>query len=113
MLVSYSGLQEEEEYFKAIDEFEKEILKQPRGIKTRVLVDVTGSILTAKITERNKEVERKAREKGIPDGPTALVGVSGFKMAVVQAMSFLRPNLHVAKSEEAAKDWLVERVIDG
>jgi hypothetical protein len=78
----------------------------------RVLVDVTGSVLTPRITERNKAVEEKARESGIPDSPTALVGLSGFKMAVVQALAFFRPDLYIAESREAAKDWLTEQPIE-
>ena len=112
LLVNYAGLQDEEEYMQAIDEFEAETLSQPTGRKMRVLVDVTGSVLTPRITERNKEVEQKARESGIPDSPTALVGLSGFKMAVVQALAFFRPDLYIAESTEAAKDWLVKQVIE-
>lgn len=112
LLVNYAGLQDEEEYMQAIDEFEAETLSQPTGRKMRVLVDVTGSVLTPRITERNKEVEQKARESGIPDSPTALVGLSGFKMAVVQALAFFRPDLYIAESAEAAKDWLAKQAIE-
>jgi hypothetical protein len=112
LLVNYAGIQDEAEYMQAIDEFEAETLSQPKGRKMRVLVDVTGSVLTPHITERNKEVEQKAREKGIPDSPTALVGLSGFKMAVVQALAFFRPDLYIAESEEAAKDWLAKQQIE-
>ena len=96
---------------KAIDEFEAEVLSQPKGHQMRVLVDVTDSVLTPGITERNKAVEQKARASGIPDSPTALVGLSGFKMAVVQALSFFRPDLYIADNVETAKDWLVEQEI--
>jgi hypothetical protein len=40
------------------------------------------------------------------------VGLSGFKMAVVQALAFFRPDLHTADSVEAAKDWLIEQPIE-
>ena len=112
LVVNYAGITEEEEYMKAIDEFEAEMIKQPKGHQVRALVDVTGSVLTPRITERNKEIEKKARESGIPDSPTALVGLSGFKMAVVQALSFFRPDLYIAESLEAAKDWLVKQSIN-
>lgn len=78
----------------------------------RALVNVTGSVLTPRITERNKEVEKKARESGIPDSPAAMVGSSGFKLVVVQALAFFRPDLYIADSIEAAKDWLVEQEIE-
>jgi hypothetical protein len=112
LLVNYAGLQDEGEYMQAIDEFEAETLSQPKGRKMRVLVNVTDSVLTPRITERNKEVEQKARESGIPDSPTALVGLSGFKMAVVQALAFFRPDLYTAESVEAAKEWLVKQSIE-
>ena len=111
LYVNYAGIQNEEEYMRAIDEFEAEIMKQPKGHQMRVLVDVTGSLLTPRITERNKAVEQKARESGIPDSPTALVGLSGFKMAVVQALAFFRPDLYIADSVESAKDWLLKQKI--
>ena len=112
LLVNYAGLQDEEEYMQAIDEFEAETLSQPKGHQIRALVDVAGSVLTPSITERNKAVEQKARELGIPDSPTAMVGLSGFKMAVVQALAFFRPDLYIAESAEAAKDWLAKQAIE-
>jgi hypothetical protein len=112
LVVNYAGITDEEEYMKAIDEFEAETLRQPKGHQMRVIVDVTGSVLTPRITERNKEIEKKARESGIPDSPTAMVGLSGFKMAVVQALAFFRPDLYIAESVEAAKDWLVKQSIN-
>ena len=112
LYVNYAGIQDEEVYMRAIDEFEAEIMKQPAGHQMRVLVDVTDSVLTPRITERNKEVEDKARESGIPDSPTAMVGLTGFKLAVVQALAFFRPDLYIADSAEAAKDWLVKQSIE-
>jgi hypothetical protein len=111
LYVNYAGIKNEEVYLEAIDEFEAVILSQPKGHQMRVLVNVTDSVLTPGITERNKAVEQKARESGIPDSPTALVGLAGFKMAVVQALSFFRPDLYIADSVEAAKDWLAEQEI--
>jgi hypothetical protein len=112
LLVNYAGIKDEEEYMQAIDEFEAETLSQPKGRKMRVLVDVTDNLLAPRITERNKEVEQKARESGIPDSPTALVGLSGFKMAVVQALAFFRPDLYIAEGMEAAKDWLAKQATE-
>jgi hypothetical protein len=111
LCVNYANIQDEEEYLRAIDEFEAVVMDQPKGHQMRVVVDVTDSVLTPGITERNKAVEQKARESGIPNSPTAMVGLSGFKMAVVQALAFFRPDLHIVDSVEAAKDWLVEQEI--
>jgi hypothetical protein len=112
MVVSYAGLRDEEAYLRAVDEFEAETLAQPRGRQFRVVVDVSNSLLTQRITQRNKEVMEKAKAQGIPDCPTALVGLSGLKLAVVQALQFFRPDLHVSSSFEEAKDWLVMQPID-
>jgi hypothetical protein len=54
-----------------------------------------------------------AKERGIPDSPTVIVGVSGFQRAVVQAMQFLRRDLHLAESIEAGKEWLVQQLQQG
>jgi hypothetical protein len=109
LLVDYSGIRSEEAYLAAIEEFADKVLSQPAGHRVLTLIDVTGSILTPTITERNKEVAEMANERGIPDSPTALVGISGFKLAVVQAMSYFRPDLYVASDRDAAKNWLVEQ----
>jgi hypothetical protein len=74
------------------------------------LTDVTDTTMTPAITERSKRMVAAAREAGIPDSPTAMVGLTGFQKAVVQAMQFFRDDLYVASDIEAAKDWLVEQV---
>ena len=110
--VDYSNIKDESEYLAIVDEFEAEVLASPRGKMMRLLVDVTDSVLTPRITDRNKQVEAKARELGIPDSPTAMVGLEGFKMAVVQALAFFRPALHIASSRQAALDWLLAQKIE-
>ena len=112
LYVKYAGLRDEAAYLEAIDEFEREILQQPVGRRFLVIVDVTDSVLTTRITQRNKEAAARAKAKGIPDSPTALVGLTGLKMAVVQAMQFVRPDLYPASSIEAAKEWLVQQRLD-
>ncbi|MGD8793982.1 MAG: hypothetical protein PVF47_15630 [Anaerolineae bacterium] len=109
--VDYSNLRDEEEYLQVVDEFEAEVLKHPRGKQMRAIVDVTGSILTPSISDKNKEVAAKAKELGIPDSPTAMVGLSGFKMAVAQALAFFRPDLYIADSRQAALNWLLAQEI--
>ena len=111
LYVNYAGIKDEDVYMRAIDDFEAEVMNQPKGHQMRVLVDVTDSVLTPRITERNKEIENKARESGVPDSPTAMVGLSGFKLAVVQALAFFRPDLYIADGVEAAKEWLVKQEI--
>ncbi len=85
------------------------MLKLPPGQEILMMVDVTDSVLTPRITTCNKEVEQKSLERGIPPSPTALVGLSGFKLAVAQAPSAFRPNLHIASSREEAEEWLLKQ----
>ena len=110
LFVDYSKLREEEPYLKAIEEMEAEVLKQPKGTIILTLIDFTGSIATTAITERSKKMTAAAKAAGIPDSPTVLVGIAGFKKSIVQAMQFFRPDIHLADSVEAAKDWLVKQV---
>ena len=110
--VDYSNLRDEAAYLQVIDEFEAEVLNQPRGKQMRAIVDVTGSVLTSRITDRNKAVATKARAAGVPDSPTAMVGLSGFKMAVAQAIAFFRPDLYIADSRQAALNWLLAQEIE-
>ena len=110
--VVYSSLKDEDEYLAVVDEFEAEALAHPPGKMMRALIDVTGSILTRRISDRNKEVATKAKKLGIPDSPTAMVGLEGFKMAVAQAMAFFRPDLYIAESRQAALDWLLAQKIE-
>lgn len=106
----FSGIRDEEQYLKAIDALEAEILRQPAGSLVPLLLDVSNTVLTPKINERSKQMTAVAREKGIPDSPTALVGLSGAQKAVVQLMQFFRQGLRIANSLEEAKDWLAEQV---
>jgi hypothetical protein len=110
--VDYSNLKDEEEYLATVDEFEAEVLSYPQGKMMRAIIDVTDSMLTRRISERNKAVATKAKEMGIPDSPTAMVGLEGFKMAVAQALAFFRPDLYIAQSRQDALDWLLAQKID-
>ena len=110
LFCNYSGIRDEDEYVQAMVETETEVLKQAPGTLILMLIDATGSHLTAKVTERARELAAAARKKGIPSSPTAIVGVSGAaQKAIVLAMQFLRPDLRTAESVAAAKDWLVSR----
>jgi len=109
LYVDYAGLRDEAAYLQVVDEFESAILSQPVGRQVLTIVDVANSVLTPRITQRNKEVMARAKAKGIPDSPTALIGLTGLKMAVVQAMQFMRPDLHPTDNIEEAKDWLVQQ----
>ncbi|MBN1954320.1 MAG: hypothetical protein JW900_04630 [Anaerolineae bacterium] len=108
----YTSIPTEAEFLRAIGEMENEVLKEEPGTLILMLIDVTGSLVTANVTARAREVAAAAREKGIPSSPTAIVGVSGpAKKAIVLAMQFLRPDLRTTDSIAEAKDWLVSRVV--
>lgn len=110
LFCDYSNIQAEEEYIRALDETETEVLKQLPGTLILMLIDMTGSRLTPNMTKRARELAAAARARGIPSSPTAIVGVSSpAQKAVFQAMQFLRPDLTLAESIVAAKDWLVSR----
>jgi hypothetical protein len=110
LFCDYSNIHDEEEFIRAIVETETEVLKQASGTLILMLIDATGSLITSKVTGRARELAAAARKRGIPSSPTAIVGVSGpAQKAVVMAMQFLRPDLRIAESIAAAKDWLVGR----
>ncbi len=106
----YSQIHDEEEFVRAIAETEVLVLMEAPSTFILMLVDVTGSLLSIKVTERARALAAAARKKGIPSSPTALVGISSpAQKAIVLAMQFLRPDLHIAESVAAAKDWLASR----
>ncbi len=110
LFADYSGLVDEEKYLSAIAETEGEILKQPPGKMVPLLFNMTNTRASTAITDRAKRMTDAAKARGIPDSPTAIVGVSGFQRAVVQAMQFVRRDLHLADSIEAGKDWLAQQL---
>jgi hypothetical protein len=110
LFCDYSNIDDEDEFTRAIVETETEVLKQAPGTLILMLIDVTGSRVTSKVTGRARELSAAARIREIPSSPTAIVGVSGpAQKAIVAAMQFLRPDLRTAESVAAAKDWLVSR----
>lgn len=112
LFVDFSGIQDEETYLRAIEQLEAEYLKQPVGHSVPTLIDSTGSVVTPAVTARSRQMIATMRSHGVPSsGITAVVGVSGFQKAIVQAMRFVVPGLYPADTIEAAKDWLVEQII--
>ena len=110
LVADFSGIRVEDEYLQAFDVMEAEILKQPEGVMVPLILDLSDTLLSPAITERGKGMMDAAGEAGIPDSPTALVGLSGFQKAVVQALQFLRRDLYVASGMEDAKGWLARQL---
>jgi len=110
LFANFSNIRDEDDYLEAFDEAESELLSQPVGRMVPMLMDVSNSLLSTAITERSKRMIEAATEKGIPNSPSAIYGMSGFQKAVVQAMQFFRKDIYIAPSLEAGKDWLVKQM---
>ncbi|MBI9046775.1 MAG: hypothetical protein JEZ06_19960 [Anaerolineaceae bacterium] len=104
LFAKLSGLGEEE-YFKAVDELESVFLGKPDNSKILMLLDVTGSRMTAATRDRGKEMGNKSQAKGIIT-ITTIVGISGIQKIIAQAIS---KDVHYSKTVDEAKDWLVQQ----
>ena len=72
LYADYSGLVNEGEYLSAIGETEQEVLKQPPGQLVPLLFNMTNTRASTAITDRAKQMTNAAKERGIPDSPTAI-----------------------------------------
>jgi hypothetical protein len=107
---NFAGIHDEAEYIRAFDEMEQEVIQHSKGHQVLVLTDVTNTVLTQAVNERSKKMTAAARAAGVPDSPTAMVGLAGFQKAVVQALQFFRHDIYIASDLEDGKDWLVKQV---
>jgi hypothetical protein len=112
LLADFSNIRDEEEYLRAFDEMEEEVRAHSEGRRVPAIVDVTDSVLSTAITERARAMMAALKEEGIPDSPTAMVGMTGLQKAVVHALQFFRRDIYVAESIEDAKEWLVKQLAD-
>ena len=103
LFVDAAGLQEAE-YLALLEEMRQEILKQPNG--ALVLVDATKTEMTSAVTKKAREVVAETKAKGIPDRPTAVVGLAGLQKATAQLLG--RGTQHFSNTIEEAKEWLVK-----
>ena len=106
LFIQVSGL-DEEGYLAALDEAEKELLRQPANSSILTLWDISGSHITLKTKARGDQLVAALEEKGITS-TTAMVGVTALQRVVAQAIS-KGAGMHYAQSLEAAKDWLVQQ----
>jgi hypothetical protein len=93
----------ETEYIEGTGLMEKELLKQPRGSKPLLIVDVTNSYMTQATSARGKETVKVLTEADVIT-KTAMVGIAGIKKIIAQAIS---RDVYFAKDIESAKEWLV------
>lgn len=110
LLVKFAGLKEEKAYVQAIGEVEREILRQPKELFVPLILDVTNTRVTKAVTERGKQLMQTAKANGIPDSPTALIGLSGTQKTIVMAIQIIRGDIHAVGSLEEAKEWVVSRL---
>lgn len=94
---------DEKGYISGTDAMEKELLAQPRGSKPLLLVDVTDSTMTKVTSERGKQTVDVLSKAGVVT-VTAMVGITGLKKVIAQAIS---RDVHFADDRASAMDWLV------
>ncbi len=93
----------ETEYIAALEELKQELLKARSSVP--VLTDMSNTTMTQKTTNKAKEVAADTKAAGIPDGPSAVVGLSTLAKAVAQM--FARGS-HYFNTLEEGKEWLVK-----
>ncbi|MBN1798541.1 MAG: hypothetical protein JW822_08180 [Spirochaetales bacterium] len=93
----------EKQYLAGVDAMEKELLKQARGSFPLLIVDVTNSHMNQVTSDRGKQCAIAVQKAGITT-LTAMVGITGVKRIIAQAIS---RDVYFAKDMESAKEWLV------
>jgi hypothetical protein len=93
----------EAENVAAQEELKQELL---RGRSSPpVLVDLSNTTMTQNTSNKSKEVAAATKAAGIPDGPSAVVGLNKLQKAVAQLFG---RGARYFDSIEQAKDWLVK-----
>jgi hypothetical protein len=93
----------EAENLAAQEELRQELLRDRSS--SPVLVDLSNTAMTQNTSNKSKEVAAATKAAGIPDGPTAVVGLNRLQKAVAQLFG---RGAHYFDSIEQAKDWLVK-----
>jgi len=92
----------EADNFSAQEELKEELLRDRSS--PPVLVDLSKTAMTQQTANKSKEVAAATKAAGLPDGPTAVVGLNKLQKAVAQLFS---RGSHFFDSIEEAKEWLV------
>ena len=93
----------EAENFAAQEELKQELLRDRSS--PPVLVDLSNTVMTQKTSNKSKEVATATKAAGLPDGPTAVVGLNKLQKAVAQLFG---RGAHYCDSIDQGKDWLVK-----
>jgi hypothetical protein len=102
LLCTLAGL-EEPAYLEGVDEMEAALLKCAPGAVWPHIVDVTDSIMTTATSDRGKKTVDLLVQAGVRTR-TAMVGVSGIKRVIAQAIS---KDVYFAKTMDDARDYVV------
>ena len=98
LFVNAAGLPEAE-CLVAFEELKQALIKEGKGVL--VLVDMSKTTMTQKITNKAKEATAATTAMGIKDKPNAVVGLTGLQKAVAQLFG---RGLHFSNSIEEARE---------
>jgi len=102
LYIEYSGLQGAD-FEAAVDETMEELLKLPDGVTAPSITNFKGNRMSSVTAAKGREVAALVKKKKLK-GPTVIVGISGLAASVV---GLLKPDVHMAKTIEEAKEWIV------
>ena len=102
LFVDGKGLPESE-YLSALEEMQQQILEARSFPPT--LIDQTDLSPTRKTTDKTKAVEAAFNAAGIPEGFTAVVGLTPVAKKVAEILQ--RGKMHYFDTVDQAKEWLV------
>jgi hypothetical protein len=102
LFLNGKGLNEAEN-FAAQEELKQELLRDRSS--PPVLVDLSNTVMSQKTANKSKEVAAATKAAGLPDGPTAVVGLNKLQKAVAQLFG---RGSHFFDSTEEGKEWLAK-----
>jgi hypothetical protein len=102
LFLNGKGLNEAEN-FAAQEELKQELLRDRSS--PPVLVDLSNTVMSQKTANKSKEVAAATKAAGLPDGPTAVVGLNKLQKAVAQLFG---RGSHFFDSTGEGKEWLVK-----
>lgn len=103
LFMNGKGLNEEEN-LAAQEELKQELLKDRSG--PAVLVDLSRTAMSKKTADKSKEVFNATKGAGMPEGPTAIVGLNKLQRTVAQL--FDKGAAQYLDNVDEAKDWLAK-----
>jgi hypothetical protein len=90
-------------YEAAVDETLAELLKLADGTIAPSITNIKGTAMSPASAAKGREVVALVKKKNLK-GPTVIVGASGLVGSVIGLMQI---DVHIAKTLEEAKEWVV------